>query len=105
MRTTPTNPSTPARAGDDEAPERDATPLQSPVAGQSQPIEQPQPPGDDGGTRTQKGSNYGDWVPDKREPDHPDIRHPEKMPLTPPPEGTSPVQGAFGRGDDGPRAT
>ncbi|MDP2263848.1 MAG: hypothetical protein Q8K24_11890 [Hydrogenophaga sp.] len=77
--------------------QRDATSLQSSVAGGPE-----QPPGDDGGTRTKSGSNYGDWVPDKREPDHPDLRHPEELPLTPPPEGTSPLQGEFERGDDDP---
>jgi hypothetical protein len=78
--------------------QRDATTLQSPVADPAG-----KPPGDDGGTRTRSGSNYGDWVPDKREPDHPDVRHPEEMPLTPPPEGTSPLQGEFERGPDNPR--
>lgn len=77
--------------------QRDATTLQSPVAGPTQT-----PPGGDGGTRTKSGSNYGDWVPDKREPDHPAVRHPEEMPLTPPPKGTSPLQGEFERGDDDP---
>lgn len=81
----------------EEDSERDATRLQSPVVGQDD-----RPPGDDGGTRTRKGSNYGDWVPDRREPDHPDIRHPEELPLTPPPEGVSPLQGEFERTDDDP---
>lgn len=80
-----------------EASERDASTLQPPAGSGLE-----HPPGDDGGTRTKRGSNYGDWVPDKRAPEHPAIRQPEERPLVPPPPGTSPLQGEFERGDNDP---
>lgn len=102
--TSPNTPNTPdtasspsVDAGRIATSQRDATTLQSPAVSREEP-----PPGSDGGTRTRTGSNYGDWVPDKREPDHPDIRHPEELPLVPPPQDGGPLQGEFERGDNDP---
>jgi hypothetical protein len=60
-----------------ENPPRERIPAET----QSPPAEKP--PADEGGTRTAAGSNYGDWVPERRQRMHPDLEHPEGQPLSP----------------------
>jgi hypothetical protein len=63
-----------------ENPPREAT--DNPVAPEAEPSEAP--PADSGGTRTAAGSNYGNWVPERKVPLHPEVRHPESQPLSQP---------------------
>jgi hypothetical protein len=67
-------------AAGQENPPRERLPDEPPPS----PRQNSQPPAADGGTRTAAGSNYGDWVPDRKDKLHPDIEHPQGQPLSPP---------------------
>lgn len=58
------------------------------------------PPADSGGTRTPAGSNYGNWVPDRQDTLHPDLRHPEDLPLAALSREASPLESTFEKNDD-----
>ena len=44
-----------------------------------------QPPAASGGTRSEDGSDYGTWVPERTQTLHPDLQHTQDLPLAPPP--------------------